>query len=283
MKNIDIYDGNAFDFHKDVIKSKRNSEDYPDIRNQLTAFSDKIETQYTLFDTHFDLDTLQDLNNVAFSIPEKDLLKKLYNYNQKIFSKLKVKLTTVSGGIRNSTCQNCTIGEVNSFDHFIPKNEFVEFVVNPKNLFPSCTNCNSIKGSTWRNRTKRVFLNLYLDKLPEEQYLFVRFNTVTNGRIDFSFYLDNRTGISPVLFEMIEHHYHNLNLFQRFRENSDSVITELQNSITAALQYDNFNRIKKVSLDKLELDKKNFGHNYWEVILQIALLNNQDFENTFIN
>lgn len=280
MKNVKCYSENAFDFHKEIIKRKRNSAADPDYKTRLAALDDDIELLYKVFDEKFKTNELQALTAHGYKGENHSDLLSLYAYKNKLIQKLKIKLTTTETNRIINTCQNCTINEINSFDHFIPKSEFSEFVVNPKNLFPSCTTCNSFKLTAWRKNGKRIFLNLYIDTLPQVQYLFVNIK-VKSEKIETTFYVENRSGIDSDLFTLIDTHYNKLELCPRFSGNNDSVITPLKNTIESFVGKLQTSQIKK---SVLETSKKNmlaFGNNYWKSVLEIALVNDKDFMQMF--
>ncbi|MBD1398818.1 hypothetical protein H9Q13_16725 [Pontibacter sp. JH31] len=280
MRTLNFYDEDAFDFYEDVIKSKRNSKDDPHYKQRVSSHNETIKLLYSNYDRNFGRNSLQLLSKHGFAGSDKEDLHRLYSYKAKKFQSLKIKLTTTESNKKLSTCQNCTIGEVNSFDHFVPQEEFAEFVVNPKNLFPSCTKCNGYKSTAWRNGNKKLFLNLYLDSLPEEQYLFV--NIINgNGSIETEFYLANTNGIDQELYELIHNHYIKLHLCPRFSENADTVITELENSIKNIAKKLPKNEVIETIVETASDNKVAFGHNYWKSVLEIALVRDATFMNTF--
>ncbi len=276
MKNLISYQKNAFDFHKRVITQKRNTTENPEFKKTVSTYNDDIETKYKEFEKEFVVNNLEALSNHGYDGEDRTTLHKLYSYRSKIFQRLKLELTTDENNRIDNTCQNCTIGEVNSFDHYLPKDKFAEFVVNPKNLIPSCSNCNGKKGAKWIDGGNRLFLNLYLDTLPTVQYLFVDID-IAGDEIALRYYLDNQNSIDENLFQLITVHYKSLNLFQRFAENSDSVISELENSIKAYFKRLPLDKIKKSIIEASEADMGMFGTNYWKSVLKIALVNNEDF------
>lgn len=279
MRNIDNSERDSLAFHKAVVKSKNVTKLDPDLKTRLIALDDDIELLYNNYRKNFDENCLEKTVSKAFADNNKNDLLSLYSYKSKLIQDLKTEITTTDANRIINTCQNCTISEINSFDHILPKEEFCEFVVNPLNLFPSCTTCNSYKGKFWNDNGKRIYLNLYLDKLPELQYLFVdiEFKKHTFG---LKFYLDNRFGINPELFSLIESHYKKLHLLERFSDNGDKVITPLINQIKPYLKQLDLNIIKENSIETSNLNRKVFGFNYWESILQLNLIQNEDFINS---
>jgi hypothetical protein len=281
MKNLEAYQEDCFDFHQEAIDNKNTTQADPTYKQRVRQLNPIVRIQYDeLNEIYNDNAALEEIESHGFGGQERDDLKKLYSYDSNLIQELKIHLTTINGA-KYSTCPNCTISEINSFDHYLPKGSFSEFVVNPKNLIPCCQTCNSIKGDIWKRDGKRVFLNLYLDRLPETQYLFVDFIINEEG-IETNFYLNNPNDIENDLFSLIESHYRGLNLLERFSENSDEVITEFINSIKPCTERLTIEEIREVVDEGCEENNATFGFNYWKSILKSELINNENFVNEFI-
>jgi len=276
MRNLNPYDGNTTDFFDDVVAARRPSDKDPNFVTRVVTYRPGIVTAYTAYNSHIAAQSLMTAVAVGYVNPTKEDLIELYKYKAKIFQKLKYELTTDENNRLINTCQNCTINEVNSFDHILPKDEFPEFAVNPKNLFPSCTQCNGYKSHVWRNGADALFLNLFLDVLPTEQYLFANVN-VAGNELEIEYYLENRNGLDPALFRLIQSHYNRLHLLERFSDNCEDGIIELINSISAIKNKLSREEIREVTISKARMDLNKFGHNYWKAITDIALINSDDF------
>ncbi len=283
MRKLNPHNDDSFEFYKGVVASKRNSAQDPDYKERLENHEDTVEKQFEVYDESFDDDDLVGLVNHGFANGDKDDLLRLYSYKNKKIQELKIAVTTTERNRLLSTCQNCTISEVNSFDHFVNKDEFPEFAVHPKNLFPSCSKCNSYKGQEWREHGQITYLNLYLDELPEEQYLFVNVEVIDNDVVTTEFYLDNPNGVDPALYGRIQNHYGNLHLCRRFKENADIVITALENTIRTYIGKLPLDDIVDLVIENSRRDMEYFGYNYWKSILEIALVNNDDFIEMIVN
>lgn len=280
MKNLLAYSDDAFAFHKSVISKKNKTKDDPDYKIRVSSYNDDIETYLENYDEKYSLNQLERLTAHGYTGDQKDDLHKLYKFKASIFQELKVKVTTRDGNIIDNICQNCTISEVNSFDHVLPKEDFSEYVVNPKNLFPSCTKCNSYKSTVWIQNGKRVFLNLYKDVLPEVQYLFVDIQ-IDASNLSLTYSVNNIHDINVDLYNLIFSHYDKLHLCQRFKENSDVVVSELENEISGYKEVLSIDVIKQVIENTCIKDKEIYGHNYWKSILKLTLLQNTLYMNRF--
>lgn len=272
MKNLNYYTEDPFDFHTDVIGAKKNA----DLRQRLRALSNNIQLLFRNYTIHFRLNTLETVTTHGYRNQNRDDLLNLYSYRNSRIAKLKTELTTNEFGRIINTCQYCTINETNSMDHILPKEDYSEFVVNPLNLFPCCTQCNSAKGNIVTcAEGHRAFLNLYLDELPEEQYLFVNFN-IENEILQLEFYLENTNGIDVDLFNIINEHYTRLDLCNRFALNSNEVITNIQSSITNLANTPPIEEISAYLENTAESKKNAFGYNFWKAIVENSLSQQND-------
>ena len=273
MKNLKPYPDNSFDFYQSVVDQKESAE----LVLRLKNINGKVDTSFMLYDDHYGTNTLEQImEDGGYAGHKKDLLD-LYSYQFSIIKKLRLAIQKEQPRETRYTCQHCTLTSNESMDHFLPKEDFPVYSVHPLNLLPCCTKCNQFKWSNWRKGGKRIALNLYLDKLPDIQYLFLNVFTDADGDIDFKYTVENPNGIDKNLFELIKGHYKQLDLLNRMREKSIPLITEYKNMIE--------NRVKNVQLadiinefiDTAEANKIDFGANYWKSILEIGLVNSADF------
>jgi len=280
MKNIPPYSDDPFEFHKDVISSKKKTQNDPELKTRLISYNPQIESLFDTYKEKLEQNKLEELIEQGYTNEKKASLLKLYSFKAKCFQELKVSLTTRAGNIIDNICQNCTIGEVNSFDHVLPKDDFCEFVVNPLNLFPCCTKCNGHKSTTWVVDGDRKFLNLYSDQLPEQQYLFVAIR-IEGESLNINYSVSNSNNIDPNLFNIIDSHYDKLKLCQRFKDNSDLIVSELEVSINQFKALLPLEIIKNTFIDECQEHQRISGNNYWKSLLKLALLNSNDYMNKF--
>ena len=277
MKNLKPYDLPSIGFYEELVLTKKNSVKNPDFKTRLVSYKANIGLNFTQYDKYYVDNNLTSMIPSDFNAQQKTDILSLYSYSNSAISKLKIKLTTSEYNRVENTCQNCTIGEVSSFDHYLPKDEFPEFSVHPKNLIPSCSKCNGKKSINWRNGLNSLFLNLYLDVLPDIQYLFV----VVDQTLDFTFIIENRNHINTDLFSIIESHFVKLDLTKRFKENSNKVVSELINSINSTK-----NKLPRAEIINSVIETENsnkvlYGSSYWQSVLKIALVQNNEFMDSF--
>lgn len=271
MKNLNAYDEDSFAFYESVRAKKRSAA----LVARLTTLDANLRLLFANYDQSFQRNNLQSLAAHGYRGQEKEDLGELYDYDSATLKKLKDKLTTTPSG-RLVKCQYCTINSVSTFDHFVPQGEFPEFIVHPKNLLCCCGDCNPRKGTQWRNVGQRTLLNLYLDTLPAVQYLFVTVDISFNS-METEFFLDNRNGIDNGLFQLLTDHYTKLNLFKRFSDEVDTVISTFRDVIEPFRANHTLQETKDFVIETIRREQAAYGHNYWQSVLKLQLINDDDF------
>lgn len=285
MKNIKKYEDGSFEFHQNVVKSKKNRKKDPTYRDRINDLNGIVKRQFEKHDTQFIDDKLGELLCENLTDAQKDDLRALYNYSSKPFVQLNDILTTGVSGTRQPLCPFCTINNVNTFDHLIPKNEFAELSDHPVNLMPCCSECNGKKSERWRDGNVRKYLNLYLDILPDILYLYVNLY-LDSSTIKTDFMVENKNSIDSSLFSKIKNHYGDLKLCERFALNCDNVISELRNTLRSTL--DAFKgslceiKLKESIIEAENKNRQYYGFNYWKSILKIECCKNDDIFNFLI-
>lgn len=267
MKNIKQYQKDAITFHKNLVNDSLNRGQ---IKDNLLKNESEITKTYTDYKDKFDNNNLFNISAYGFDGEDKANLLKLYSSQRKSIIELKIELTTNEFNQRINICPNCTIEKVASLDHYIPKDEFPEFSVNPINLVPCCSTCNSKKKENWKDDKNLLFLNLYSDVIPNSQYLYVNIESKT----EFTFELKNVSKIDLNLFKVIESHYDRLDLLQRYREGSDEVISELEILISSArYSISDDKELLNFIINHYSKIEVRDGVNNWKVVLVKAMLN----------
>lgn len=272
MKNSKPYDKDSFEFFESVCEKKQS---HP-LKERLGILSNEIRASYLTYDNHFNNNTLEFITSFGYPAAQRADLDTLYDYDMVPFRNLRIELTTTESG-RVVKCQHCTINDSNTFDHLVPQSEFIEYSIHPKNLICSCGDCNGRKGAVWRNGGKRTTLNLYLDQLPQQQYLFVELS-IGNIRTDVRFFLDNPGGeINGEIYQLLENHYDRLDLCRRFADGADTVITSFKNVLGPLSLIQHPAQREAVINGYLQGEQNAFGFNHWQTILKLALVNDPDF------
>lgn len=266
---------------KTVYHTAIDRKEEENLKNRLTSIEPLIYDQYDVYDGHFNADTLTSLQpNLAFA-PNKADIQSLYDYNSKTMREVRKEIENSQPTSLRYTCQYCTLTRNESFDHYLPKEEFPEYAVHTNNLIPCCKTCNGYKSFVWRAGDRRLFINHYIDVLPAIQYLFVEVIEEANNEINFGFYLDNIGGIDAEKYLMIRSHFKRLRLLERMRMSSVNSISELENTILSNLNHLTIAETVDIVISTAERNRLAYGVNYWKSTLEITLVQNDIFLKRF--
>ncbi len=251
------------------------------LRSRLEGISPEVLKCYKTYKEHFDKNQLELITpNLICKKNSVDLIC-LYEFKKKVIKDLKKKIDELQVNVISNTCQNCTINSVNTMDHILGKTQFPEYAVNPINLFPCCSECNGYKSKGLLQNGKRKFLNLYLDNLPMEQYLFVDIKRDLNNELEYIFKVENINNIDKDLFAIIKNHYDSLYLLKRMKTISIKYVSELINSINIRKNRLPIKVICEEVIATANENRKILGYNHFKYILEISLAQSSEFHKEF--
>lgn len=283
MRNILVKDDKTtIEFLDEIINSKKNrtiNGELNDYRGRINILRPILTDPFDQFNLNHDSNTLENLVSIKDNLDEGQIvdLIQLYTPSLKKIVDFKKALQIDENIFADTTCQYCTISSGNTIDHILPQSCFPEFVVNHKNLLPICGRCNTTKNKFFINDNgEKIFLNLYTDILPNEQYLFVDLQ-FTDNLVTVNFYLNNINNIEVNLYDLINRHFTALDLLSKFKEQSVLIIKEFQNSITPLLNILQDDVIIQVIKQKIDLNKPLLGSNHYKNILEQKLIEHPDF------
>jgi len=278
MKNLLNYNSAAFDMHKKAVDNKNKGIK----KDGLIAIEKLIEEQYLQYFEKFNANKLSEVVAYGFDGFNKDYLTELYDSDSLVIKEFKIALKGLQKRGTTTTCQYCTLNMVNTLDHFIPKEYFPEFAVNPLNLLPCCPECNGKKHTFCFEGNDSLFLNLYIDILPEKQYLKADFDFNDDIPV-VTFSLHNPDGIEESIFKKIYNHYNKLNLFERMRAVSEDKITDIILSIQDCVDLNSDKDFVINTIRESEMKfKKTYGFNHWRSVLKLSLIEYDVFWEKFI-
>ncbi|OBX65787.1 HNH endonuclease [Moraxella osloensis] len=276
MINLTPYNLKSEDFLRKVVESKKKgkNENPPFYKDRIIPLSQKLSSSYLVYDNAFSNNSLHTIApNNSFTLAEKVDLIRLYKYGSKPFILLKNAITSRPNNREDHTCQYCTINSVNTLDHIMPKDDYPEFAVHPKNLVPACSQCNSSKSIKWITNGVFECLNPYLHQLSSIQFLFVKL-AYQKDTFNIEFYLDNKNNaLPPYLFNVVENHFRNLNLLDRYKKASYKIISEFDNTIQGSLVTQSLDNALIGARRTVQLNQVEFGYNQFKNVLELELCN----------
>ena len=143
----------------------------------LLGLKAKVSNWYEHYIEHFSREKIIAISDSLFSKNHPQLVS-CYKSEGKTLSILKKNIRDLQEVGIKGTCQYCGVGKPKSMDHFLPISDYPEFAVLAINLIPCFKDCKEKKKAYWKEEGTRGIINLYLDNIPYEQFLFgeVHFN-----------------------------------------------------------------------------------------------------------
>lgn len=121
---------------------------------------------------------LHDLQSSDFQIPEvdaRDAVKWLYvNGMVRKGGPCRVIYDELMAAPTNERCPMCGHGIVRQLDHVMPKSKFPTLCIDPLNLVPACSDCNTLKGDYEATCAENTLLHPYVDRIDSERWLHAR-------------------------------------------------------------------------------------------------------------
>jgi hypothetical protein len=136
----------------------------------------------------------------------------------------------------NEKCPFCGgIGTPRNLDHFLPKAHFPQFSILPRNLVPSCRDCNMDgKGYNFATNVEDQIIQPYIDKdiFFLEQWIFARYNGGNNEEPgEFKYYVLPPEEWSEVDKLRVHKHFKDFDLAKRYTTKAAEILGTVLNQI----------------------------------------------------
>ena len=287
MRKLKFVDTSDLDFIKGVIDStnKRKGEDQlpkeETFKGRCHAKVEAHKGYIQSYDVAFATNKLQSLEGThpEMETSDKKEMRSLYSYSRTRIANLR-KEVLIDDGYENNYCPLCEINLVNTMDHFIPQSDYPLFAVHPRNLIPSCIDCNGHKSDNITDdEGKRKFWNVYLDTPPEENYLFCKVEE-KDGLPHIRFYI-LQGSIDDETFRLVKNTMdkEGQKMFQVYEQACGKIIINLKNKLVNYVRRNGgSNPLGECFLAiKKDVDD-NFNSNKCEDVVKRALIDSPVFQ-----
>lgn len=176
-------------------------------------------------------------------------------------------------------CPFCGISESSTLDHYLPKEQYPEFSVFPKNLVPSCAVCNTRKRDRILDdgTNVRMFLHPCYDVIPDIAFLQVRARMEADALV-LSYRLVQPAGMALQTFQHLRNHFDELDLADRYRRMGLEHLGGQYPALRRAYgPGEDPARVAEKLIEGAEDFEEVQGPNYWLAKLYRALAGSDDF------
>ncbi|NCP23824.1 MAG: HNH endonuclease [Erythrobacter sp.] len=207
-----------------------------------------------------------------------DQLRHCYGSQTKRLLGLKKQIKKAQAKEALKFCPYCGTTTNTTHDHYLPATDFPEFAVHALNLVPCCSLCNTIKGDRWIDQAgQRIFINFYLDDIPDALYLHVDLITRPGFDTVGARFRIEEGELELEEWELIRHHYDRLGLIERYDDNANDEIAGMLRD--AATHVEAGGPDARRFLARQAAKSCNvFGQNNWRAVLLAALADHAELE-----
>lgn len=266
MINLPILRQNDREILNDIIQSKQKTAKAGLLSKYGNILSDYLEYYKNR----------HSLENITADISIDTKVSKYLNdayKSGKVIDSVKAEITKIMPMAIKEKCPYCMLSEPGTFDHYLGKGKFPEYSVLVKNLVPCCSKCNSKKGEKFLSeKGNRMFISFYFDELPKSSFFIVELDI--DGDVPYIKDMKTVSNIGNNIDEIIETHFEELDLFERYKNPMSNKLSLLIARIDGSKQ--SRNDIIDVIRSEINVLEKIYGPNYWECCLYRGVVNNKD-------
>lgn len=266
MHNLKPSNKDAFTIYKDAVSRKREGDE----KTFLISNEILVGHCYKDYDDRFAAGDVSGIIPHEINAELKKALFDMYDYSNKAVRDIREDINNNNPPNVAGFCQNCGLTHANTMDHYLPHEKFPEYSIHALNLMPCCSECNENKGETG-------ILNMYLDRLPDIEYLFMDVGR-TGDTLFFTFRLENKGGkVDADLFSRICFHYNKLKLFNRMNDAAIQALPRFELDIKPYFKTYGKETVVETNSETIEDLRKAYGYNYWEVAFRKGLIESDAF------
>ncbi len=178
---------------------------------------------------------------------------------------------------KHRRCPLCAHGRVTTLDHYMPKSLYPGLAVCPRNLLPSCSDCNNTKRAAIPLCASQQTLNPYYDNVDDALWLQAMFEKRTPVIVEF--YVEKPKGWNKMKAMRVRHHFNSFNLDQVFSSQAAIELEDIKERLTDLLNTCGASDVKKHLMEEAE-SRTSSCKNSWKAALYRALASNSWFCHT---
>lgn len=269
MRSIPLLTVDATAVFDDIAAAKHQPR-----RRRLQAARSKVLSAYDDYESS--APEVGGLNKAKLTSLQEDAMRHAFNVETE-------PMTTLRGNLLKrisvARCPFCGISESSTLDHYLPKEQYPEFSVFPKNLVPCCAVCNTRKQGRILDvgTNVRMFLHPCYDVIPDVEFLRVRTRMEADALV-LSYRLTRPAGMELPTFQHLQSHFNELNLADRYRRMGLEHLGEKYPAFRRAYGAgEDADRVAEKLIEGAEDFEEASGPNYWLAKLYRALAGNAGF------
>lgn len=268
MKNLKPYQKCSKQAYDDSITSKHREN-----RIKLRRIRGQVFTKYDGYAG--DVPSMKQIPLDTISRANKNILISAYESKTKEFQEILDEIRSIQeSSYLRQYCQYCGVNLSKSNDHYFPKEDYSYYAIFPINIIPCCIDCNGKKGTRiYRPTGERKFINFYYDNL--EGKCFLECSIVYEDHIPvFTFGLEFDPAFDPNLKIIVEEHYSNLGLIEKYKNISETDFELISDEFSeSSLER---TEVLEMLTRKLGSFERQLGYNHFKTALLRSIISGID-------
>lgn len=242
------------------------------LKQELTDCINTLEEGEHDFESKFITNDIYQIpqNSIVLGNIGKKQMKSVYDYRmvgvnmpgRKFYNQIKISAP-------HGKCPLCSVREVDTLDHYLPKSKYPLYAVTPINLIPACTPCNKGKHIDSPTTQAEQTLHPYFDSIDAESWL--KAEVLQTNPIGFEYSVQPPASWPQILKDRTVNHFVAFNLNTLFISHANE---EFRGSINQFINlYNNHPDLLKAHLLESYNSRLALGINSWQAVMYNALLN----------
>lgn len=183
--------------------------------------------------------------------------------------------------IHSTTCLLCGVRTTFELDHFLPKSIFWIYAITPKNLLPSCSECNKLKSEKNPHDPENRFIHPFFDDLHSD-FPWLRSVIVFEQEVPtVQFYIEPDPAWSAALRTRVMNHFEKLELSNLYSKTAEPTVRSMRVEL-ARLWISGGDEIGGLLVRDRLLDRHKssiieYSINHWTSATFAALANSEEY------
>lgn len=259
--------------YKDCISNLRDKElkkRHEQCINYISKATKELEQKFINNVAHT-VEKVEDINNTVST----DEFKKLYT--DKLVKKTqpgRKYYDQIISLAQYETCPFCAHRDVDSIDHYLPKDIYPQYSISPINLVPACNHCNSIKRTNGFDNEFNILIHPYFNDIDMAKWLFCQI--IESDPIAFTFYVNPPLVWGETLQKRIKYHFNSLELNKLYSSQASREFRSRQNQIIKEYSLNGIEGVRYFIADSIE-SEESLILNSWRLAMLYALQENKWF------
>jgi len=241
------------------------------LRNKLAAVKNDIirhDTEFVMAGTSSTFFKLASHDSVGASVTKAEMISVYDHQMVPPASRGRVYYDRILALTKDRRCPLCGFGQVSTLDHYMPKTQYPGLAVCPRNLLPSCSDCNKAKLNSVPNCASQQTLHPYYDNVDGEIWLHANFEKRTPVVVEFS--VEKPKTWTTITAMRVRHHFRAFNLARVYSSEAASELEGIKERLTNLVDTCGAADVKSHLAEEAKSRAK-AGKNSWRAALYRAL------------